>query len=310
MLDKYFMSKKFNIDIREINEEFMKEDFRKEDIIDNYNSFNEVKYEDGEKLTKSYNNDLLEDKVEKINDIFKWFKDEESIKIEYLSNDTLREKIMEYFKDPTIKQLFNTYPKIGGDKKLYENESNHILNELGFEFVSKKKRLRDESGKSIVSNVYTIGYCKILKDYINRNEKHHMKVEEAFKNNLDEWYEVDENIKNDVIEEPQKINERMKQYETIHENDESKEEVKNNDLVNYFDSDINEEQQKQNEEKKRNKILQKNEEVKKEVKKEVKSYVLMIYWKSQNSNNDVMEEQQKVYEDMDFPYDIRISGNN
>ena len=58
------MSKKFNIDIREINEEFVKEHFRKEYIIDNYNSFNEVKYEDGEKLIKSYNNDLLEDKVE------------------------------------------------------------------------------------------------------------------------------------------------------------------------------------------------------------------------------------------------------
>ena len=47
ILDKYFMSKKFNIDIREINEEFVKEHFRKEYIIDNYNSFNEVKYEDG-----------------------------------------------------------------------------------------------------------------------------------------------------------------------------------------------------------------------------------------------------------------------
>ena len=115
ILDKYFMSKKFSIDIRKINEEFVKEHFRKEYIIDNYNSFNEVKYEDGEKLTKSYNNDLLEDKVVKTNDIFKWFKDEEGNKIEYLSNDTLREKFTEYFKDPTIKQLFNTYPKTGGE---------------------------------------------------------------------------------------------------------------------------------------------------------------------------------------------------
>ena len=67
ILDKFIMSKKFNIDIREINEEFVKESFRKEYIIDNYNSVNEVKYEDGEQLTKSYNNDLLQDKVEKIN---------------------------------------------------------------------------------------------------------------------------------------------------------------------------------------------------------------------------------------------------
>ena len=60
------MSKKFNIDIREINEEFVKEYFRKEYIIDNYNVFNDVKYEVGEKLKKKYNNDLLEDTVEKI----------------------------------------------------------------------------------------------------------------------------------------------------------------------------------------------------------------------------------------------------
>jgi hypothetical protein len=187
ILDKYFMSKKFNIDIREVNEEFVKEHFRKEYIIDNYNSFNEVKYEDGEKLTKSYNNDLLEDKVEKINDIFKWFKDEEGNKIEYLSNDTLREKFTEYFKDPTIKQLFNTYPKTGGEKKLYENVSNNILNELGFEFVSKRKQFRETTtGKMKAYNEYTIDYCKILKDYINRNEEQKKKVEETFKNSLDE----------------------------------------------------------------------------------------------------------------------------
>ena len=182
------MSKKFNIEIREVNEEFVKEHFRKEYIIDNYNSFNEVKYEDGEKLTKSYNNDLLEDKVEKINDIFKWFKDEEGNKIEYLSNDTLREKFTEYFKDPTIKQLFNTYyPKTGGEKKLYENVSNNILNELGFEFVSKRKQFRETTtGQMKAYNEYTIDYCKILKDYINRNEEQKKKVEETFKNSLDE----------------------------------------------------------------------------------------------------------------------------
>jgi len=120
-------------------------------------------------------------------------------------------------------------------------------------------------------NVYTIGYCKILKDYLNRNEEQKMKVEEAYKNNLDEWYEVDENIKNDVIEEQQNINEKMKQYETLHENDERREELKNNDLLNYFDSDINEEQQKVYEEKKRIKTLQENCEVEKEVKKELQS---------------------------------------
>jgi len=52
--------------------------------------------------------------------------------------------------------LFKTYPKTGGDKKLYENVSNHILNELGFEFISKKKRYRDEADKSIVSIMYIL----------------------------------------------------------------------------------------------------------------------------------------------------------
>ena len=83
--------------------------------------------------------------------------------------------------------MFNTYPKTGGDKKLYENVSNHILNELGFEFLSKRKQFRKTTtGKMKAYNVYTIGYCKILKDYINRNQEQKMKVEEAYKNSLDE----------------------------------------------------------------------------------------------------------------------------
>jgi len=32
-------------------------------------------------------------------------------------------------------------------------------------------RYRDKIGKSKEYNVYTINYCKILKDYINKNEK-------------------------------------------------------------------------------------------------------------------------------------------
>lgn len=181
ILDKYFMSKKFNIDIHLIDCEFVKEHFRKEYIIDNYNTYMDVKYEDGEKLEKSFNNDMLEDKVEKINEIFKWFKDEEGNKIDYLSNDILREKFNEYFRDPTIKQLFNTYPKKGGEKKLYENVNHHILNELGFQFISKRKQYRDDTtGKMKETNLYTIGKCKILENYLKRDEELEMKIEQAY----------------------------------------------------------------------------------------------------------------------------------
>ena len=37
------------------------------------------------------------------------------------------------------------------------------------------------------TNIYTIGHCKILKDYLNRNEEQKMKIEQAFQDNLDEW---------------------------------------------------------------------------------------------------------------------------
>ena len=158
-LDKYFMSKKFKIDINKIDGKFVEEHFRKEYVIDNYN-----KYEKGEKLEKNFNNDLLEDKIEKINKIKKWFEGEE-----YLSNDTLRKDFKEYFKDPSIKQLFNTYPKRRGEQKLYQNVNSHILNELGYELVSKRKQDRDKTtGKMKETSTYTIKHCKILSEYLER----------------------------------------------------------------------------------------------------------------------------------------------
>ena len=103
------MSKKFKIDMEKIDDKFVDEHFRKEHIIDNYKKIN-----DGKKIEKSFNNDLLEDKIEKINKIMNWFKDG---KVEYIEADRLREKFKDYFKDNSIKQLFNTYPKRGGDKR-------------------------------------------------------------------------------------------------------------------------------------------------------------------------------------------------
>jgi len=61
ILDKYFMSKKFKIDMEKIDSKFVDEHFRKEYIIDNFKKVN-----DGKKIEKNFNNDLLEDKVEKL----------------------------------------------------------------------------------------------------------------------------------------------------------------------------------------------------------------------------------------------------
>ena len=149
--------------MEKIDSKFVDEHFGKEYIIDNYKKMN-----DGKKIEKNFNNDLLEDKVEKINKIINWYKDD---KVEYIEADRLREKFKDYFKGPSIKQLFNTYPKRGGDKKIFENVNTHILKELGYEFISKKKKIKDKTTAKIkVVNVYSIGKCKILNDYLERKE--------------------------------------------------------------------------------------------------------------------------------------------
>jgi hypothetical protein len=160
------MSKKFKIDMEKIDSKFVDEKIRKEYIIDNFKKVN-----DGKKIEKNFNNDLLEDKVEKINKIINWYKDDKGEKVEYIEADRLRENFKDYFKDNSIKQLFNTFPKRGGDKKIFENVNTHILKELGYEFISKKKKMKDKATAKIkVVNVYSIGKCKILNDYLERKE--------------------------------------------------------------------------------------------------------------------------------------------
>ena len=83
ILDKYFMSKKFVIDIEKIDEEFIEEHFRNEYLIDNYKQF--IKKE--ETIEKNFDNDLLQDKVEKINKIVCWFRDKEGNKQDIKSED-------------------------------------------------------------------------------------------------------------------------------------------------------------------------------------------------------------------------------
>ena len=117
----------------------------------------------------------MDDKVEKINKIINWYK---ANKVEYIEADRLRDKFKDYFKDPSIKQLFNTYPKRGGDKKIFENVNTHILKELGYEFTSKKKKMKNTAtNKAKVVNVYSIGKCKILNDYFNRKKEMEQKKE-------------------------------------------------------------------------------------------------------------------------------------
>ena len=87
ILDKYLMSKKFVIDIEKIDEEFIEEHFRNEYLIDNKKQF--IKKE--VTIEKDFDNDLLQDKVEKINKIVSWFRDKEGnnqdIKSEDLRNN-------------------------------------------------------------------------------------------------------------------------------------------------------------------------------------------------------------------------------
>ena len=117
----------------------------------------------------------MDDKVEKINKIINWYK---ANKVEYIEADRLRDKFKDYFKDPSIKQLFNTYPKRGGDKKIFENVNTHILRELGYEFISKRKKYKDkETNKTKEMNVYSIGKCKLLNDYLSRKEAIEAKIE-------------------------------------------------------------------------------------------------------------------------------------
>ena len=75
----------------------------------------------------------------KINEIINWYKDDNGDKVEYIEADRLRDKFKEFFKDPSIKQIFNTYPKRGGDKKIFEDVNTYIMKELGNEFISKNK---------------------------------------------------------------------------------------------------------------------------------------------------------------------------
>ena len=84
ILDKYFMSKKFVIDIDKIDKEFIEEHFRNEYLIDNYKQF--IKKE--ETIEKNFDNDLLQDKVEKINKIVSWFRDNEGNKQDIKSDSS------------------------------------------------------------------------------------------------------------------------------------------------------------------------------------------------------------------------------
>ena len=179
ILDKYFMSKKFVIDIEKIDEEFIEEHFRNEYLIDNYKQF--IKKE--ETIEKNFDNDLLQDKVEKINKIVSWFIDKEGNNQDIKSED-LRTNFIGFFKDPSIKQLFCSYPKKGGNKNIFNNVSNHILKELGFELQKKRKQYKDKlTGKMKEYNNYTIGTCEILTNYLKRVEEKE-KNEEELKNNI------------------------------------------------------------------------------------------------------------------------------
>ena len=66
-----------------MDEEFSEEHFRNEFLINNYEQF--IKKE--ESIEKNFDNNLLQDKVEKINKIVSWFRDKEGNKQDIKSED-------------------------------------------------------------------------------------------------------------------------------------------------------------------------------------------------------------------------------
>ena len=72
-----------------------------------------------------------------------WFRDKEG-NYKDIESEDLRTNFIGFFKDPSINQLFNSYPKKGGDKNIINNVSTYKLKELGFELQKKRKQYKDK----------------------------------------------------------------------------------------------------------------------------------------------------------------------
>jgi hypothetical protein len=180
ILDKYFLSKKFLIDIDKIDGVFVELHFRKEYIIDNYN-----KFDSKEPVKKNLDNNLLSEKIDKINEIFKMFKDNEGNKKE-LKADELRKNLSEFLKNPYLRNLFKTLPNGNNPKKIFTNVENHILDELGMSFIKTRRRYRDEITKQRKTEFfYTLGYGEILKGYFERKQEKEKEEEQQALNDID-----------------------------------------------------------------------------------------------------------------------------
>ena len=154
------------IDINKIDDEFIKLHFRKEYIIDNYKKFNSK-----DTVKKDLENNLLGEKIDKINEIFKMFKDNEGNNKE-LKADELRKNLSEFLKNPYLRNLFKTLPNGNNPREIFNNVDNHILEELGMAFIKTRRRYKDETtGKRKEEYIYNIGYGEILKGYIERKQE-------------------------------------------------------------------------------------------------------------------------------------------
>jgi hypothetical protein len=160
------LSKIFFIHIDKIDEEFIKLHFRKEYIIDNYKKFNSK-----EPVKKDLDNNLLSEKIDKINKIFKMFKEHDGDKKELKAYE-LRKKLIDFLKNPYLRNLFKTLPTNTNPREIFKNVEKHILDQLGMCFIKKRRRYRDEiTGKRKEEDVYNVGYGKILNDYIQRKQE-------------------------------------------------------------------------------------------------------------------------------------------
>jgi len=65
-------------------------------------------------------------------------------------------------------------------KKLFENVNNHILSELGYEFIKKRKQYKDKKTNKMKSyNTLKLSHSKILNDYLLRKEEQGNDIKEV-----------------------------------------------------------------------------------------------------------------------------------
>ena len=89
---------------------------------------------------------------------------------------------MNFLKTHLLNNYLILIQKKGGNKNIFNNVSNNILKELGFELQKKRKQYKYKlTGKMKEYNNFTIGTCEILNNYFKRVEEKEKNEEELKK---------------------------------------------------------------------------------------------------------------------------------